>query len=324
MFSESESSTDNSLQQSTEEPTNKQPSQQKQQCPPEKIIYDVSRAEYICSDTGEVIEDRVIDDRAEWRAFTPEEKEKRARTGGPITPTVHDMGFTTAIDYADRDATGRTLVNKKYQLYKLRKWQARTRILTSVERNLAQAMNELDRLADLLNLPSYIREEVAKIYREAVEKGLVRGRSIESVIAAAVYLACRMRKLPRTLDEIEEYSRVSSKEIARCYRLLLRELKIKVATSDPADFVPRIAHVLGLSGTVVRVAIEILNKAREAGILGGKDPVGLAAAAIYLACEKVGEERSQKEIANVAGVTEVTVRNRCKELMKALSMEVEE
>ncbi|MEM2025301.1 MAG: transcription initiation factor IIB, partial [Desulfurococcaceae archaeon] len=244
--------------------------------------------------------------------------------GGPITPTVHDMGFTTAIDYADRDAAGRTLVNKKYQLYKLRKWQARTRILTSVERNLAQAMNELDRLADLLNLPSYIREEVAKIYREAVEKGLVRGRSIESVIAAAVYLACRMRKLPRTLDEIEEYSRVSRKEIARCYRLLLRELRIKVATSDPADFVPRIAHALGLSGSVVRVAIEILNKAREGGVLGGKDPVGLAAAAIYLACEKLGEERSQKEIANVAGVTEVTVRNRCKELMKALSMEVEE
>ncbi|MEM1713639.1 MAG: transcription initiation factor IIB [Desulfurococcaceae archaeon] len=307
---------------------NKSPQEQgkdnKSKCPPDKIVYDVARAEYICLETGEVIEDRVIDDRAEWRAFTPEEREKRARTGGPITPTVHDMGFTTAIDYSDRDASGHTLINKKYQLYKLRKWQARTRILTSVERNLAQAMNELDRLADLLNLPTYIREEAAKIYREAVDKGLVRGRSIESVIAAAIYLACRLRKLPRTLDEIEEYSRVSRKEIARCYRLLLRELSIKVTTSDPADCVPRISHALGLSGAVVRTAIEILNKAREAGVLGGKDPVGLAAAAVYLACEKLGEERSQKEIANVAGVTEVTVRNRCRELMKVLSMEVEE
>ena len=293
-------------------------------CPPDKIIFDVSRNEYICLETGEVIEDRVIDDRAEWRAFTPEEREKRARTSGPITPTVHDMGFTTAIDYADRDASGKALVNKKYQLYKLRKWQARTRVLTSVERNLAQAMNELDRLADLLNLPSYIREEAAKIYREAVDKGLVRGRSIESVIAAALYLACRIRKIPRTLDEIEEYSRVSRKEIARCYRLLLRELGIKVVASDPVDFVPRIAHQLGLSGAVVRTAIEILNKARETGVLGGKDPIGLTAAAIYLACEKLGEERSQKERANVAGATEVTVRNRYKELLKALSVEVEE
>jgi transcription initiation factor TFIIB len=308
--------------------TNASPQEQvkenKSKCPPDKVVYEVARAEYICLETGEVIEDRVIDDRAEWRAFTPEEREKRARTGGPITPTVHDMGFTTAIDYSDRDASGHTLINKKYQLYKLRKWQARTRILTSVERNLAQAMNELDRLSDLLNLPTYIREEAAKIYREAVEKGLVRGRSIESVIAAAIYLACRLRKLPRTLDEIEEYSRVSRKEIARCYRLLLRELSIKVTTSEPADFVPRIAHALGLSGAVVRTAIEILNKARETGVLSGKDPIGLAAAAVYLACEKLGEERSQKEIANVAGVTEVTVRNRCRELMKVLSMEVEE
>ena len=298
--------------------------EKKSECSQDKIVYDPSKAEFVCLETGEVIEDRVIDDRAEWRAFTPEERERRARTGGPITPTVHDMGFTTAIDYSDRDASGHALVSKKYQLYKLRKWQARTRILTSVERNLAQAMNELDRLADLLNLPSYIREEAAKIYREAVEKGLVRGRSIESVIAAAVYLACRLRKLPRTLDEIEEYSRVNRKEIARCYRLLLRELGIKVTTTDPGDFVPRIAHALGLSGAVVRTAVEILNKARDAGLLGGKDPVGIAAAAVYLACEKLGEERSQKEIANVAGVTEVTVRNRVRELMQVLSMEVEE
>lgn len=319
LFVEENTNSTNESQSSSEKTTS-----QESKCPPEKTVYDSARAEYVCLETGEVIADRVIDDRAEWRAFTPEERERRARTGGPITPTVHDMGFTTAIDYSDRDAAGHALVSKKYQLYKLRKWQARTRIMTSVERNLAQAMNELDRLADLLNLPSYIREEAAKIYREAVEKGLVRGRSIESVIAAAIYLACRLRKLPRTLDEIEEYSRVSRKEIARCYRLLLRELSIRVTTSDPADFVPRIAHALGLSGTVVRTAIEILNKARDAGILGGKDPVGLAAAAIYIACEKLGEERSQKEIANVAGVTEVTVRNRCKELIRVLSMEVEE
>lgn len=308
----------------TEHEISLSPQVEKKECPPDKIVFDVSRAEYICIETGEVIEDRVIDDRAEWRAFTPEEREKRARTGGPITPTVHDMGFTTAIDYSDRDAAGHTLVNKKYQLYKLRRWQARTRILTSVERNLAQAMNELDRLANLLNLPSYIVEEAAKIYREAVEKGLVRGRSIESVIAAAVYLACRMRKLPRTLDEIEEYSHVDRKDISRCYRLLLKELNIKVSASDPADFVPRIAHSLGLSGDVVRTAIEILNRARGAGLLGGKDPVGLAAAAVYLACEELNVERSQKEIANIAGVTEVTVRNRCRELKRVLSIEIEE
>ena len=299
-------------------------SEKEERCPPDKVVYDVARSEYVCLETGEVIEDRVIDDRAEWRAFTPEEEEKRARTGGPITPTVHDMGFSTVIDYMNRDASGKSLINKRYQLSKLRKWQARTRVLTSVERNLVQAMNELDRLTALMNLPSYIREEAAKIYREAVEKGLVRGRSIEGVVAAAIYLACRIRKLPRTLDEIAEYSRVERKDIARCYRLLLRELSIKVTTTDPADFVPRIAHALGLPGSVVKVAIEILKEAREYGITGGNDPVGLAAAAVYLACEKLGIERPQKEIASVAGVTEVTVRNRYKELTEALSIKIEE
>lgn len=296
----------------------------KSQCPQDKIVFDTSKAEYICLETGEVIEDKVIDDRAEWRAFTPEEREKRARTGGPVTATVHDMGFATTIDYVDRDAAGRKLVGKKYQLTKLRKWQARTRILTSVERNLAQAMNELDRISDLLNLPSYIREEAARIYREAVDKGLVRGRSIESIIAAAIYLACRIRKIPRSLDEIADCTRVGRKEVARCYRLLLRELGIRVTTVDPSDFVPRIAHALGLSGNVVKTAIELLNKARETGVTGGKDPAGLAAAAIYIACETLGEKRTQKEIASVVGVTEVTVRNRYKELAKVLGIETEE
>ena len=293
-------------------------------CPPDKVVYDFTKAEYICLETGEVIEDRVIDDRAEWRAFTPEERERRARTGSPITPTVHDMGFTTAIDYMDRDASGRVLVDKKYQLSKLRKWQARTRILTSVERNLAQAMNELDRLASALNLPSYIKEEAAKIYREAVERGLVRGRSIESVIAAAVYLACRIRKLPRTLDEIQEYTKANRKEIARCYRMLIRELGIRVTSVDPADFVPRIAHILGLPGVVVKTAIEILNKARESGVLSGKDPIGSAAAAVYLACKLHNIDASKRDVAEVAGVTEITVRNRCRELTKVIGVQVEE
>lgn len=295
----------------------------KPKCPQDKIVYDATHGEYVCQDTGEVIEEKVIDERPEWRAFTSEERGRRARTGGPVTATVHDMGFATTIDYTDRDAAGRRLTEKKHELVKLRKWQARTRIITSVERNLAQAMNELDRLSDILNLPSYVKEEAARIYRNAVEKGIVRGRSIESIIAATIYLACREMKVPRSLDEITRHTRVNRKEIARCYRLLLRELRIKVATTDPVDYVPRIVHGLGLPGQAVKIAIEIINKAKEQGVTGGKDPAGLAAAAVYIAAEQLGEKRTQKEIAHVAGVTEVTVRNRYKELAKILGLEYE-
>ncbi|MCY0868715.1 MAG: transcription initiation factor IIB [Desulfurococcus sp.] len=292
-------------------------------CPQDKIVYDAVHGEYVCQEDGVVIEERVIDERPEWRAFTPEERGRRSRTGGPVTAAVHDMGFATSIDYTDRDAAGRSLTEKRRELVKLRKWQARTRILTSVERNLAQAMNELDRLSDLLNLPSYVKEESARLYREAVEKGLVRGRSIESVIAATIYLACREMKVPRSLDEIAKHTRVSRKEIARCYRLLLRELGIKVSTTDPSDYVPRIVHGLGLPGQVVKIAIEVLGKARERGVTGGKDPAGLAAAAVYIASEKLGIKKTQKDIAVVAGVTEVTVRNRYKELSEVLGLEYE-
>ncbi|AFK50563.1 transcription initiation factor IIB [Thermogladius calderae 1633] len=290
-------------------------------CPPNKIIFDHGKGEYVCLETGEVIEERVIDERAEWRAFTPEERERRARTGGPITGTVHDMGFATSIDYADKDASGRRIIEKKAQLQKLRKWQARTRIQSSVDRNLAQALNELERIAELLNLPTHVREEAARIYRMAVEKGLVRGRSIESVIAAAVYVACREARVPRSLDEITKYTRIPRKEIARCYRLLLRELGIKVTAVDPIDFIPRIAHALGLSGEIIKNATEILNKVRNKGVTAGKDPAGLAAAAVYIAAITAGEKRTQKEVAHVAGVTEVTVRNRYKEIIDALGIQ---
>ncbi|MET1159433.1 MAG: transcription initiation factor IIB [Thermoprotei archaeon] len=289
-------------------------------CPGGQIIYDAQSGVYICSSTGEVIE-RIIDERQEWRAFTPEEREKRSRVGGPLTSTVHDRGFATAIDYSNRDALGKTLSpRKRFEAHKLRKYQARSRVQSSIERNLAQAMNELDRLSDLLHLPRNVREEAARIYRLAVEKGLVRGRSIENVVAAAIYVACRELKVPRTLDEIAKYTRSPRKDIARCYRLLLRELGIRVKTSDPLDFIPRIAHALGLSGAVMKRAAEIINIAREKGVTAGKDPAGLAAAAVYIATLELGERRTQKEVAQVAGVTEVTVRNRYKELVKELGL----
>lgn len=293
------------------------------ECPPDKIVFDQEKGEYVCLTTGEVLEERVIDERAEWRAFTPEERERRARTGSPITTTVHDMGFATSIDYSDRDASGRKISDKKLQLQKLRKWQARTRIQTSMDRNLAQALNELERLSELLNLPTHVREEAARIYRLAVEKGLVRGRSIDSVIAGAVYVACREHKIPRSLDEISKYTRVSRKDIARCYRLLLKELGIRVLAVDPIDFIPRIAHALGLGGMVVTKATEILHSVRNKGVTAGKDPAGLAAAAVYIAATMLGERRTQKEVAHVAGVTEVTVRNRYKEIITALGLEPE-
>jgi len=208
------------------------------------------------------------------------------------------------------------------EILRWRKWQIRARIQSSVDRNLAQAMNELERIGNQLGVPKSVKDEASVIYRKAVEKGLVRGRSIESVVAAAIYAACRRMKIARTLDEIAVYTKANRKEVARCYRLLLKELTIDVPVSDPVDYVTRIAALLQLSGATIKTSVEILNKAKEKGLTAGKDPAGLAAAAVYIAALLNDERKTQKEIASVAGVTEVTVRNRYKELLQQLKLEL--
>jgi transcription initiation factor TFIIB len=292
-------------------------------CGSANFVRSFERGEVTCSNCGLVITDKIIDRGPEWRAFTSEERDKRSRVGSPLSPTVHDRGLSTVIDWRDKDAMGRKLEpRKRIEILRWRKWQIRTRVHSSLDRNLAQAMSELDRISSQIGLPKSVKEESAVIYRKAVEKGLVRGRSIESVMAAAIYAACRTQKVPRTLDEIARYTKAGRKDVARCYRLLLREVDVNIPIADPVDFITRIGGALELSGTTQHKAAEIIRDAKKMGITAGKDPAGLAAAAIYVASLLENERRTQKEIAQAAQVTEVTVRNRYKELMKELGIEV--
>jgi len=293
------------------------------ECGSTHLIRNYERGEIVCTNCGLVITEKIIDTGPEWRAFTPEEKQKRSRVGSPITLTVHDKGLSTVIDWRDKDAFGKKLEpRRRIEVIRWRKWQIRTRVHSSIDRNLAQAMSELDRISSQLGLPKSIKEEAAVIYRKAVEKGLVRGRSIEAVMAASIYAACRTQKIPRTIDEIAKFTRSGRKDVARCYRLLLREVDIKVPLADAEAFIPRIASDLHLSGMVQRRAAEIVRAAKAYGITAGKDPAGLAAAAIYIASLLENEKRTQKEIAHAARVTEVTVRNRYKELVRKLKIEL--
>jgi len=291
------------------------------QCGSTKLVYDPSRGEVICAECGYVMSEREIDLGAEWRAFTPEERERRSRVGAPTRYGIESL--VTDIDWGGRDAAGREIsLRRKLEMLRLRKWQVRARAQSSIERNLAQAVIELERLGAQLGLPKPVLDRALEIYKKALESNLVRGRSIESVMAAAVYAACRELKLPRTLDEIAMYTRAGRKDVARCYRLLLREASIRVPLPNAADFVPRIGSYLRLSGQTIKRAIEILEQARAAGLTAGKDPAGLAAAAIYIAALQNGEIRTQKEVARAAKVTEVTVRNRYKELVKKLGLKL--
>ena len=285
------------------------------------LLLDVNTGELVCSRCGFVIKEKVEETRPEWRAFSKEEKEDRSRAGIPMSLAMHDMGLATIIGPTDKDASGKTLTGvSRATIERLRTWDSRSQVHEPVDRNLRQAFSELDRLADKLSVSDFVVERAAYIYRKALEKGLVRGRSISALIAASLYAACRATETPRTLKDVAAVSSVKKKDIARCYRLLLRELDLKMPIMDPIKCVSRVASKAGLSEKTKRRAIEILKKAIEARTSAGKDPMGLAAAALYVACVLEGESKTQKDIAEAAGVTEVTIRNRYKGLKMALKI----
>lgn len=293
------------------------------ECGSTNLVHDYDTGETVCGDCGLVLYEQMMDKGPEWRAFTQEEKASRSRVGVPMSYSVHDKGLSTAISHINRDAFGRKLpLSTRLQMWRLRKWQIRSRVHSSIDRNLAQAMAELDRLSDKTYIPSPVKEKAAVIYRKALDKGLVRGRSIAAIAAASLYAACRERGTPRTLREISEASLVDKKDVARCYRLLLRELDIQMPLADPLTYISKIAERTGISGKTQGRAIKILRQARRKRAAAGKDPMGLAAAALYIACLQSDEKKTQKDIAEAAGVTEVTVRNRYKTLKRQLNLEV--
>jgi len=295
------------------------------ECASKNLVHDYDTGETICGDCGLVLYEQMLDKGPEWRAFTQQEKASRSRVGMPTSYSVHDKGLSTTISQVDRDAFGRKLpLSTRLQMWRLRKWQIRSRVHSSIDRNLAQAMAELDRLSGKVSISPPIKEKAALIYRKALDKGLVRGRSISAIAAASLYASCRKSGLPRTLREIAESSLVDKKDVARCYRLLLQELDFHMPISDPLTYVSKIAEKNGVSGKTQGAAMAILRDARQKRFSAGKDPMGMAAASLYIACLQNNEKITQKDIAEAAGVTEVTVRNRYKALTRQLNLEVPE
>ena len=288
-------------------------------CGGRKMVTDQNTGELFCGKCGFVVTDKVADTGAEWRSFSNDET-NRTRVGAGTSLTMHDMGLSTVIGTANRDSTGKPLsASVKSSIERLRTWDSRTQAHSSADRNLRQALNEMDKLKDKLALTDAVVEKAAYIYRKAMEKKLVRGRSIQGLVAACLYASCRNTETPRTLDDVAKGINIRRKDVARCYRLIFRELELKMPVVDPVKGISRIASIAGLSEKSKRKAITILNEAKKDGMVAGKDPMGIAAAALYLACISTGEVKSQKDISIASGVTEVTIRNRCAGLRKMIN-----
>lgn len=292
----------------------------------QRTITDPESGEIICSNCGVVILDRIEDYvHEERRAHSMEEVYARSRTGAPASLAFHDKGLCTIIGKANIDASGKVLdASVLPQIEKLRKWNAWVNVHKSSDRNLRRAFQRLDVLKDKLGLTDSIVEKTAYIFRKVHERQLVRGRTIDGMLAAAVYIVCREMGTSITLKDIAVASNLTYKDISRNYGVLVFELDIKIPLVDPMKCIVKVASRLGINERTKKRAMGIMNEVIMKEMSPGKVPMGLAGAVLYLTCQMAGQDVSQTSIAAASGVTEVTIRNRFKDLTKLDSLHYRE
>ncbi len=286
------------------------------------VLTDVATGERCCQSCGNVIVER-IEESSSTRSSFASSTDDKSRTGTPNSLAIHDRGLATIISNGNKDASGKSLsVSMKNNIRRLRIWDGRSQAHEHADRNLRLAFLELDKLKDKLTLSDAVIEKTAHIYRKAVGKGLVRGRSIQGVLGAAAYAACRDTGTPRTLNDVSDTLNIKRKDVSKSYRMLVNELDLRMPVVDSINCVSKIASKVGLDERIRRYALEILATANSMEITAGKDPMGLAAAALYIACLKYDIKVSQREISIASGVTEVTIRNRYKGLRESLDLTI--
>jgi transcription initiation factor TFIIB len=290
-------------------------------CGKNSLLTDEVTGEQFCGKCGFVITEKSQETGPEWRSFQKDGGSDPARTGAPSSLTIHDRGLSTVINPINKDSSGKPLsTSMKSTIERLRTWDSRSQASKPVDRNLRQAFSELNKLKDKLVISANVLEKAAYIYRKALERKLVRGRSVSAMIAASLYAACRDAETPRTLKDVSVAANVKRKDISRCYRLLHQELDLKMPVVDPIQCISRISSKLKITEKVKRYAVKVLQEAQERKELAGKHPMGLAATALYMSCVKNGFSITQRDVAEAAGVTEVTIRNRYKGLKLSQQM----
>lgn len=293
------------------------------ECSSTQIHVDPKNGEIICETCGLVVAERKLSYKPEWRAFDHVQREKLPRTGSPMTQTRHDMGLSTVISWKNIDSKGKTLSPEtRSKIYRLRKWNRRSKITSAKSRNLSQAMSDIDRLGAELNLPRNVLETASVIYRKALKKNVTKGRIIKDMTAASIYSACRQCGVVRALTEVSETANISRNVLSRNYRLLHRKLGLNLPRVQRTGYINRLVSRLKLLGCTELLSMKILEEASNSRLTQGKSPGGIAAACIYISSCIMGDGLTQHQIALEANVTEVTIRNRYKELLNNLIIEI--
>ena len=305
---------------------------QPQSCPEcqSSLVDDVQNGEIICSGCGVVVADQMVDHGPETKSSNLEDRMKLARATGQTTYSQHDLGITTEISISTKDFSGKT-INREVanQMNNLRKWQQRVRISSPRERRLANVLSKMGETCDGLNLSRNVLETASMIYRNLDGHVDVKGKSVASITAATIYMACKQCDVVRSLEEIcrgicaPKDVKSKTKLAAKYYRTMVMEmgqLNAPVVTMD--KYISKIANMTQTEVRVERLALEIAEKTKDNSIADGKAPNGIAAAYLYVASVLLGQNVLQRDVSSIAGVTEVTIRNRCKEILTCYKLKI--
>lgn len=294
------------------------------------LIDDIHSGEKICSGCGLVAMEQMSDYGPEVRATNPEDKMKSARATGQTTYSQHDLGIRTEIALGSKDYSGKSISSDMaLQMYNLRKWQTRIRVASPRERRLANILSKIGETCQSLALPRNVIESASMIYRNFEGQVDAKGKSVACMSAATIYMACKQCDVVRSLDEIcsatgsTKDEKMNVKLTAKYYRMLVMELGSKTAPVVTLEkYISKIANLAKLEVRVERLAAEIAEKTDDHNLADGKAPNGLAAAYLYIASTLLGQSILQRDVSSVAGITEVTIRNRCKEILTAYKIKV--
>ncbi|MDH3277002.1 MAG: transcription factor TFIIB [Nitrosopumilus sp.] len=287
-----------------------------------KIITDMTTGETACSTCGSVSIEKSVYMGTENTGVTKENYLKNARVGRKISLKMADMGLSTIIELKNTDSTGKILSNENRRMfYRLRMWDRNSRHANTTQ-SFQKAFIILDGIRTKLGLPDSVVEHSAYLFRKIALKKLLGGRSTLGIISATVYIACRETNTPRTLQDVANAANLKRKNLQKIYRFLANELQLHPVSYNPREFVTRISKGVMASEKTERLAFKIISLAEKNGVSASKNPMSIAAAAVYIAVQKNNEKISQTKIANASGITSVTIRDRTKEIKKELGGEI--
>jgi transcription initiation factor TFIIB len=287
------------------------------QCQSYTLVLDVLSSEYVCSTCGCVSNEKIYNN--ELTNFEKGEYKDKSRIGMPESLTVSHKGLSTLIGLNDTDGRGKLLYPvQKETIQRLRTWNNRSQLNDSISRNLDKALKYLNNFGDKLYLSPPVMENAAYIYRKAAMRKLAKGRSTVSLVAASIYAACREISIPKTISDIAYVCNIPSKEIMSHYKLILKELSLKIPVIQGIDYVTLISNRLKLTEKTKREALRIFSLVQHSRISIGKNPRAFAGAIIYIASQDCNEFLRQVEVCQVADISTVSLRKRCKEIKTIL------